>query len=347
MSRIWIWTLTMGFIGALGVPNAMGESRGDANRFKQDVLKAVDRLMDKKLKEFKHELMGDIKKLLAQGREGHVRRAVPAAPQAQKKYAQAKRIQVKKGAKGPFVHVEKPRHEQSQSEVQVIHGPDGKVHVRVVRDGKVMERVFQPGDPEMHRWMKKMVPSGMHVEQGAEGKSRMRVRSGKQGRTFVIEKRQREEDGEERCECGRKKGRRFGLPFAGREGRAPKVKIEGLRKVLPFGENFDPKELGPWIRRMVEQWKEQGFEPERIREFVKKVQGQHGRKLQERFKPFERAGRGMERAMRRKPMELVRRARPHIEVEVEELEKEKENLKRELREIRKLLERLIDQRRGR
>ncbi|MHC4597567.1 MAG: hypothetical protein ACYS47_01040 [Planctomycetota bacterium] len=342
LSRIGIWAMTLVFMGGLGTPWAQAQHRDDRDRYKQDVLKAVDRLMDKKLNEFKKELMQDIRRMLSQRSEARPHlRAAPRPPQPPARQRAVRKVQAKKarrveGVEGPFVHVEGPGKTEAHS-VTVTHGPDGKVHVRLVKDGKVIEKSFRPGDPGMHQWMRKMIPESFRMEFDDEGRGRVKLQA---------QRRRGRAQGRQGCcgHCG-KKGFDFELPGLGKgKGR---FKIEGIEKILPFGEDFEPGELGPWIRKLVEQWKEKGHGPEKIREFVKRFQGPRGRWEGGVRRPFERGREEVERFIRRKPEARVRRVRPPMEVEVEALEREKENLKRELKEIRKLLERLLERRRGR
>jgi hypothetical protein len=317
--KTWILGLAVAFLAGLGAPVANAENR-DKEKFKRDVLKAVERLMDKKLKDFKGDLMKDMREMLARrGASERVARVrAPAAPRSPK--APAKRGVLLRRAgdgHGPRIQVEGPRHKASQKDVQVIT-KDGKTWVMVNEDGKVMKKVFEAGDPEMKKWLGK-VGGGFHVEIPGKGHARVKVQTQAKG-----------------CpHCGQGKDKT--APWAG----TFKKMFGGEGR--PHFEEFE-KRMKQWKEKAGENWGRWEKGKPRVLELKKG--------LAERLKKFQpkKGAEVLERILKEvepKMKRSYRVLRPKRGGEVEELEREKDRLKDELEEIKRLLKKLVEETRRR
>ncbi|MHC5038230.1 MAG: hypothetical protein ACYTHM_13020, partial [Planctomycetota bacterium] len=333
LNRLWTWSLALAFLGSVGLP-AKAQHGEDRDGFKRDVLKAVERLMDKKLKSFKTEMLKDIKNML-----GH-REARKPAPNALRVrgHAQPKNVKVQKEGKGfrlfgaqpkgqgrPHVYVKKGPGKQTEKDVSVITTDDGKVQVRIVSDGKVVEKEFDLDDPAWKKWAGGHFPKGFEFEIPGKGKGQMKfkAKSSRKG-----------------CSCQSSRGRESGARVKRFVERIPVEKW-----VKQFGEDGPGKE---WIKKMLEGVPEEWLEK-------MKKQGKMWEKMPEGWGPnVEKVQKELKKHMRWPPeggfkiekvKELPKKFREHAKgwVELEELEEEKESLKKELKEIRKLLEKLMDQ----
>jgi hypothetical protein len=314
--------LAFAFLSSLGLPSARGADRDDHARFKKDVLQAVERLMDKKLKAFKADLLKDIRRMLRDGAERReparvqdreVRVLRGGKPQAEK---QARRVMVKRVQADRDGHAEREGHGGCEGcgrcgnrEVQVVH-KDGKVVVRLEVDGKVIEKAFEIGDPAMKKWMSRNMPKGFHVEV-PEGRARVYVQGKKvQG------------------------GDREGASDRSRERRNVRV----LRLGEPDGMRPGGKAFEAWLKSLAERFGEQWKR-------ARKDGGARRFELDRDFEfPFVQE---RKEARDRRSAEGRRGGRRDAASELERLQREKEALRRELAELRQMLEKALGRRKRR
>jgi len=297
------WTGLMAAVcAAWASPVSWARDRDDRDGFKKDVLRAVEKLMDRKLKEFKTDLMKDMKKML-QGQESRrgvarVQERVARVPQAQKKHKvqTQHRVSVLEGPPG-----HKREGKKTQRNVSVLN-KSGKVQIRVEVDGKVMEKEFDLDDPELRKWMGKLTPGGFRFEgPGAKGGFRVEVEKGRHG-----------EKSERPRGKGRSQLRVMRTPGKGMPGMGDAGKWLELLKER-FGDRWkqwDRDGKPPWIEI------EKDFFVPGQKNWMKKVKPQ-------------------------KAVKVYRAHKPRSGSDLEKLRKEKDELKRELGELRELLEKLL------
>jgi hypothetical protein len=312
--KIWLLGMAAVFAMTLAAPQAFAGDRDDNARFKQDVLKAVERLMDKKLRDFKSDLLKDIRRMLDSGKEKRTKKqpvviqerpavqkkaqtAYKKAQEARRKAAQKREAYVKQHAGGSRAHAR-----SGDKDVSVVT-TDGKVRVRIEADGKVIEKEFDLGDPGMQRWMKKNIPGEFEIELPGKGSVKIQAH------------------GESRVKKG------------GSEERGENPRVRVFRKAFPGGPDH------PGFEKWLEQMKKHA------RRWGQEFQKQGKPKVMELQKefviPFKK--RLQEAEPRKKMQEAIKVIRPKMEGELKKLEKEKDSLKRELAQVRKMIEKLIEQ----
>ncbi len=297
---------------------------------KKKLVEEIDRRIDAKLRQFRRELLADIKELIAGAKKDREEEALAKKEDGGRKHA-GFRVEA-----GPGARVEVRPEGGRRVEARIEKGgPGGKARVRIERDGKVWEKDldlekdgegFDFTDPrtgDRMKVLKKVIPQ---IE-------KFRPQIEKFGREFGPDI---EKFGKEWGPQIEKFGKRFGRQFRGFDPE----RMEKMRGMFKGRDGFDFEQFWKLIEPRGRRGDGDGEESEGPREMPEGFR-----------KRMQQGPKGEERDQARRFVEL-RKEQPEKDRgagrELDALKKQKDELAKELKEVKKLLEKLLRQReRGR